>query len=92
MPDFLENKTDDSELIPLSELSDLTPYGIILDRASQGKGEEFQSIFLYGDGETHSGHSNFNFINGERIPSIWKDIPYPKSDYVRMYDASLKAP
>jgi hypothetical protein len=94
MPESLKNASDD-DMIPLSEMSKLTPYGMMLSRAiteDDLPGSEDDYVFLYGDGETHSGHSNFTYRNGEIFPEAWQDIPYPKTDYVNMYNASLKAP
>jgi len=94
MPEALKNANDD-DMIPLSEMSKLTPYGMMLSRAiteDDLPGSEDDYVFLYGDGETHDGHSNFTYRNGEIFPEAWQDIPYPKTDYVNMYDASLKAP
>lgn len=104
MPSKLEEANDD-DLLSLEEVSQLSPYGQIISKAvtelreetnkdkteAEKKNDEY--IFIYGDPDIHVGHSNFIQVQGElRIAGGFNNIPYPKTNYVNRYDATVKAP
>ena len=103
MPSKLENANDD-DLLSLEEVSQLSPYGQVLSKAitdlrksnedktkAEKDSEEYR--FTYGDPSVHVGHSNFIQVQGElRVAGGFNNIPYPKTKYVNMYDATVKAP